>query len=265
MRIIKKAIGIGNGAAVYVPKEYSGKQVVIILPEGVNEIKRRIIENLTDYMENIVGVYLFGSYARGESHSLSDIDVLVITKEEAKKLKSLFEDMDVRVTTLEKIKKSIDALPAITLPIIKEAKTIINPLLLEDLKNSKINYKNFRWNFDDIRRTLKIIETFVETDEEDIALSHIYSLFMRARVCFMIHGLLRNKQFSNTGLRKELVRRGLDEKKYDSYYEVYRKVRDDEEVEGKINKEEIKYLINIIRKYSLELENETKKAARKGN
>ncbi len=265
MRIIKKAVEIGNGAAVYVPKEYSGKQVVIILPEGINEIKRRIIENLADYMENIVGVYLFGSYARGESHSLSDIDVLVITKEEDKKLKSLFEDMDVRVATLEKIKKSIDVLPAITLPILKEAKTIINPILLEDLKNSKINYKNFRWNFDDIRRTIKLIETFVETDEEDIAISHIYSLFMRLRVCYMIYGLLRNKQFSNAGLRKELIERGLDEKKYDSYYEVYRKVRDDEEAEGKINKEEIKYFISIIRKYASELENEAKKAAGKGN
>jgi len=143
MRIIKKAIEIGNGAAVYVPKEYSGKQVVIILPEGIAEIKKRIIEKLTPYMENIIGVYLFGSYARGESNSLSDIDVLIITQDEAKELKQLFEDMDMRITTLGKIKKSIDTFPVITLPILKEAKTIINPALLQELKNSKINYKNF--------------------------------------------------------------------------------------------------------------------------
>ena len=227
MRIIKKAIGIGNGAAVYVPREYSGKQIVIILPEGVNEIKRRVIEKLTDYMENIIGVYLFGSYARGESHSLSDIDVLVITKEEAKELKSIFGDMDVRITTLEKLRKSIANLPAITLPILKEAKTIINPLLLEELKNSRINYKKFKWNFDDIKRTIKLIETFVKIDEKDIALSHIYSLIMRARICYMIQGLIENKKFSNAGLRNELIKRGLDEKKYDNYYEIYQKIRDE--------------------------------------
>jgi predicted nucleotidyltransferase len=265
MKIIKKVIDIGNGAAVYVPKEYSGKRVIVILPEKVNEIKRRVIEKLTDYMENIIGIYLFGSYARGENHTLSDIDVLIITKDEAKELKSLFEDVDVRVITLEKLKKSIVNLPAITLPILKEAKTIINPLLLEDLKNSKINYKNFKWNFDDIKRTIKLIETFIETDEKDIALSHIYSLIMRARICYMIQGLIENKKFSNEGLRNELIKKGLDEKKYNNYYEIYQKVRDGEEVEGKINKEEIMKFINLINKYVLELENESKKAFRKRN
>lgn len=263
MKIIKKAIEIGNGAAVYVPKEYSGKQVVIILPEGIAEIKRRIIEKLTPYMENIIGVYLFGSYARGESSLLSDIDVLVITQDETNKLKQLFEDMDIRITTLTKIKKSIDTFPAVTLPILKEAKTIINPALLEELKNSKINYKNFKWNFDDIKRTIKLIETFVEIDEKDIDISHIYSLIMRVRICYMIESLLKNKQFSNTKVRAEMIKRELNSKKYDKYYEVYRRVRDEEEVVGKINKEDIRYFINIIKKYVAELENESKKATEK--
>ena len=265
MKLIKKAIEMGNGAAVYVPKEYAGRQVVIILPEGIVEIKRRIIERLEDYMENIVGVYLFGSYARGESHSLSDIDVLIITQNEAKELKHLFTDMDARVSTLEGIRKSIQRLPAISLPIIREAKTLINPVLLEELKKSKINYKNFKWNFDDIKRVIKIIEDFIELDEEDIGLSHIYSLFMRARICYMMDGLLRDRQFSNRGLQKELAKRGLDKGKYEEYYDVYRKVRDDEEVEGKIDKDKITQFINIIRKYASELENESKKKAGKRN
>jgi len=88
---------------------------------------------------------------------------------------------------------------------------------------------------------------------------------MRARVCYMIQGLIENKQFSNAGLRNELVGRGLDEKKYNSYYQIYQKVRDGGEVEGRINKEEITNFISIIKKYALELENESKKAFRKRN
>lgn len=259
MKITKKAIAMGNSAAVYVPREYLGRQVVIVLPEGINDIKRRIIEKLADHMENIAGVYLFGSYARNESHLLSDIDVLIITKDEEKSLKQLFDDMDVRVTTLEKIKKSIENLPAITLPILKEAKTIINPILLDELKNSKLNYRNFKWNFEDIKRIIKIIETFIKVDEEDISISHVYSLIMRARICCIIDCLLKNRQFSNRGFQAEMIKRGLSGKAYEKYYDIYRRVRDGEEVEGRIDKEEIIKLINIIRKYASELENDVKR------
>lgn len=265
MRIIKKAIGMGNGAAVYVPKEYSGRQVVVILPDGIDDIKKRIIEKLSDRMENVVGAYLFGSYARGERHILSDIDLLVITKDKEKGLKQIFDDMDVRVMTLETIKKSIEKFPAMMMPILKEAKTIINPVLLDELKNSKINYKNFKWNFDDIKRIIKIIETFIETDEDDIDISHVYSLIMRARISYMMDCLIKNKQFSNAELENEMIKRGLDKKTYEGYYAIYRKVRDDEIVSGKIDKEKIMHFIGIIKKYASELENESKKKTGKGN
>jgi len=259
MKIIKKAVAMGNGAAIYIPKEYSGRQVAVILPEGISSIKKRIIERLSGRMENIVGVYLFGSYAREESSLLSDIDVLVITKDEDKSLKQLFDDMDVRILTLEKIKKSIDRMPVFILPILKEAKTVINPVLIDELKNSKINYRKFKWNFDDIKRITRIIEKFIEIDEEDIDISHIYSLVMRARICYMIECLLKDRQFSNSGLKAEMAKRGIDEKKYEKYYGIYQKIRDDEEIQGRIDKEEIEYFISIIKKYALELENESKK------
>jgi predicted nucleotidyltransferase len=261
MKLIKKAVDMGNGAAVYIPKEYSGRQVVIMLPEGIKDIKRKIIERLADYMDNIVGVYLFGSYAREESNALSDIDVLIITKDEQKELKHLFDDVDVRVITLEKIKKSIENLPALILPILKEAKTIINPVLLDELKNSKINYRNFKWNFDDIKRVIKIIESFIDLDETDISASHIYSLIMRARVCFMIECLLKNRQFSNKALKDEMIKRGLNEKLYEKYYSIYQRARDEEEIEGRIDKEEMINFISIIKKYMSELENDVKRKA----
>ena len=81
MRLIKKAVEIGNGAAVYVPKEYLGKEIVITLQESVQEIKKRVLTSLIEFMPNILGVYLYGSYARNEQTLDSDIDILVITKE----------------------------------------------------------------------------------------------------------------------------------------------------------------------------------------
>src|SRR3989338_9286396 len=158
MKIIKKVVEIGNGAAVYVPKEYLGMEITLTLPEGLSDLKKRILDSLSPCMDNIVGVYLFGSYARGESSLLSDIDVMIVTKEEARDLKKVLEDIDVRVLTLEKLRKSIENFPAMILPLLKESKTIVNPVLLEELQNSRINYKNLKWNFDEIKRTLKLIE-----------------------------------------------------------------------------------------------------------
>ena len=91
MKILKEVVSIGNGAAVYVPKEYSGREVLITLPEGIDEIKNRILRSLIEWMPNIIGVYLFGSYARKEEDMLSDIDILVVTQEKNEQIKSIVE------------------------------------------------------------------------------------------------------------------------------------------------------------------------------
>ena len=161
MRIIKQVVEIGNGAAVYVPREYSGREVIVILPEGINELKKRILTSLIDYMDNILGVYLYGSYARGEQGKNSDVDILVITHEKDEDIKNILKEFDARIVSIEEIKKAINETPLLIMPILLEAKPLINPLLLEELKSHKINFKKFKWHFDDIRRTIGIIEEFI--------------------------------------------------------------------------------------------------------
>ena len=114
MKIIKQAVEIGNGAAVYVPKEYKGKNVTIILPDGIYDIKKRILSELIDYMDNILGVYLYGSYARGEHTKESDIDILIIVKDKDENIKKILKNefsLDARIATLDSIKKSLKDIP----------------------------------------------------------------------------------------------------------------------------------------------------------
>lgn len=210
MKIVKQVIEIGNGAAVYVPKEYSGREVIVILPEGINEIKKRILTELIDYMDNILGVYIYGSYARNEQGKHSDIDVIVIIKSKDEGIKNILKDVDVRVITIEDLKKAIKETPLLIMPILKEAKTLINPLLLEELRSQEVDFRKFKWNFDDIKRIIGIIEKFIELDEEDIASSHVYSLVMRIRGCYLIECLLKNKQFSNKNIKSLLINYGLN-------------------------------------------------------
>ena len=265
MRMIKKAVMIGNGAAVYVPKEYSGKEIVVVLPEGLDGIRKRVLSGLIEFMPNILGVYLYGSYARGEQTIESDVDILIITEEKDDKIKNLFNDIEVRVLTLDGIKSSINNFPAIIVPILRDSKSFLNPVLLDELKNLKFNFKKFNWHFQESKRIIKIIEKFVEIDEEDIAVSHVYSLIMRFRVLYMIEGLLKNKSFSNVAIKKSLLKRGLSEENYNRFYSVYQRVREDEDVNEKVDKNEIVQLIEILKEYLVEIQNETKKKIKKGN
>jgi|SRR3989339_170546 len=265
MRIIKQVVEIGNGAAVYVPREYSGREVIVILPEGINELKKRILTSLIDYMDNILGVYLYGSYARGEQGKNSDVDILVITHEKDEDIKNILKEFDARIVSIEEIKKAINETPLLIMPILLEAKPLINPLLLEELKSHKINFKKFKWHFDDIRRTIGIIEEFIELDDKDIASSHIYSLVMRIRGCYLIECLLKNKKFNNEGVISVLLNYGLDKREINLFFDIYRKIRDDENERNKIDKDKILKLINILKEYSKEVEDETKKEIEKRN
>lgn len=259
MKLLKQVVEIGNGAAVYVPKEYIGKEVVVTLPENLENIKKRILTSLIDYMPNILGVYLYGSYARNEQEMQSDIDVLIIVKEQDERIKEKLKDIDVRIIQIDKLRKTIKEYPLFIIPILREAQTLLNPSLLEELKNEKIDLKKFKWNFDEIKRTIKIIEKFIEIDEEDISPSHIYSLIMRIRVCYLIECIIKNKNFSNAGVKVLLNKEGLNKEDIKKYVEIYREVRDNKAMKDKVSKEEILKLISILKNYSEKLENETKK------
>ncbi|MBI2448788.1 nucleotidyltransferase domain-containing protein [Candidatus Pacearchaeota archaeon] len=265
MRLIKQAVEIGNGAAVYVPREYAGKEVEIIIPEGIDEIKKRVLNKLINFMPNVLGIYLYGSYARNEQTKESDIDILILTREKDDKIKYIFEDIDIRVLTLEETNKAIESFPAIIIPILRESISFVNPLLLEELKKRKFDLKKFIWHFDDTKRIIKIIEKFIEINEEEISNSHIYSLIMRIRVLYMIESLIKNKSFNNIDIKKILLNNGLSKRIYNKFYFIYNKIRNNEEPKDKINKNEILILIKIIKKYLGKIENETEKKIRKRN
>src|SRR3989344_2277967 len=230
MKLLKQVVEIGNGAAVYVPKEYIGKKVIITLPENLEDIKKRILTSLIDYMPNIIGVYLYGSYAREEQDKHSDIDILVITQEQDERINQALKDIDARVVQIDKLKKTIKEYPLFIIPILREAQTLLNPSLLEELKDEKIDFSKFKWNFDEIQRTISIIKKFIEIDEEDISASHIYSLIMRMRVCYLIECILKDKNFSNEGVKQFLLKNDLDKEEIAKYIEIYRNVRDNKKV-----------------------------------
>ncbi len=238
MKLIKQVVEIGNGAAVYVPKEYLGQVVALILPEGTREIQQRILTALVRYMPNILGVYLYGSYARDEQQPDSDIDILVVTKERDATLKRHLNDIDARVLPLDAIRKAIREHPLFIVPVIREAKVLLNPALLEELRTLPFNRAQFQWPLKEVERTVKIIETFLalDSDTAPIAPTHLYSLILRIRVCFLIECLLHNKAYTHKRLKENLMKQGFRSEAIERWFSIYRAVRDNEEPRMHIKK-----------------------------
>lgn len=259
MRIIKKVIQIGNGAAVYVPKELSGHEVTIIIPEGIEEIKKRVLTGLIKFMPNIIGIYLFGSYAREEQEAGSDIDVLVITKEKDNKIKEAIKDVDLWTAPLDSIKKTLENSPLFIAPLIRDAKTLLNPILLDELKQIKIDFRKFKWNFEESESAIKIVESFVDVDPEDISASLIYTLMLRLKTFYAMECLLKDRKYSTSGVKELLLKYDIKKDKIDKYFTLYRLTRDDEETNEKIEEKEMRKLIKITKDYIKKVKNETKK------
>ena len=125
MRQITKVVQeIGNGGHIYLPREMIGQKVVVtLIQKNIAEIEWEILERARSYLKHIKGIYLYGSYARNEQTPESDIDVLIVTDGRVK-IKS--EDYQIMAVSEEQIRKMLDYNAVLLLPILKEARAILN-------------------------------------------------------------------------------------------------------------------------------------------
>ncbi len=217
-QLVKEVMDRGNSGGVYLPKSWVG-QKVIIRPLSVKEY---ILNILSPHMKNIAGVYLYGSYARGEQGPDSDIDVLVIAD---KKLHLEIErGVDLEIVDISKIKDVIRGDPAGYYSMVREAVPIVNGVLLDELREVKPETKNIRGYYRETRSTLSIVKKLL--DLEGDSSGSIYSLILRLRGLYLIKCNLGGIGYANQGLEDFVVGEGIDRGRYRRMYAVYRAKRD---------------------------------------
>ena len=85
--IIKQTFRLGNSAGVLLPINWKDKKVKIqLIEKSITEDILEILEE-KDLLKNVIGIFLAGSYARGEETESSDVDVLIITDSIDKQIK----------------------------------------------------------------------------------------------------------------------------------------------------------------------------------
>ena len=216
--VIKQAFRLGNSAGVLLPIEWRNRKVAVKLID--KSITQEIFEMLDneDLLANTMGVFLAGSYARGEEDEDSDIDILVLTDSINKQVRrGKYEILFISKDRLDKvIGKSL-----YVISLINEAKAILNNDFLKYYKN-KISGVSIKKHLDDIKSVTKINEMAVEIDEElgeKISDETLYSIVLRLRELYLIECLKNNKLPSNKEF-VNLIRRIASEESYNAYLRI---------------------------------------------
>lgn len=192
--LIKPIVKVGNSAGVILPKNWINGKARIELIEKPLDIKKDILEILEPYLQDIEGVYLIGSYARGEQTKESDVDVLVITNKINKKIKK--GKYELILIPKDKVEIALEKNIIPILPMLKEAKPLINNSLIKKYQTTKLTKKNLKWHIELTKSALGINKEFIKSDEEMKSNSSdavAYSLILRFREAYLVNCLIKDK------------------------------------------------------------------------
>jgi len=197
MELIKNTIRVGNSAGVLLPKEFLNTQVKIVL-QPLN-IEKDVLDILLKekVLSNVLGVYLVGSYARGEQTIESDIDILIITDSLNDRIKNGKYDLMLVSKDLVEEKMKKDIFPLI--PMMIEAKPIINKSLLDNYVNTSLTKNNLKWHIDTTKSAMNVVMEYIKLAEEtgkEVSDAASYSLILRLRTIYLIDCLKKGKKWT---------------------------------------------------------------------
>jgi predicted nucleotidyltransferase len=248
--LIKHAIKFGNSAGVILPNNWRYKKVKIqlIQPAIIEDIIE--ILNEKDLLKQTIGIYLVGSYARGEETPESDIDILVITENLDKQITSgNYEILFISKKRLEKnIRKNL-----FLISIIKEAKTLFNDNFIKDYKkiNPKLALKKY---LDEIKAIMKINKQAVELDKKmnkKVADGTAYSIILRLRELYLLNCLFNNKKPTNQEFLKIINKTDSME-----LYNAYTRIKNNQPEKDNTSPEKTAKIIKYAEKLIKKLKNE---------
>ncbi|MFH1403786.1 MAG: DUF2080 family transposase-associated protein [Candidatus Altiarchaeota archaeon] len=224
--LVKDCRRMGNSAAVYVPKDWENRKVLVRLLSP----RELALDALQEHMPYVMGAYLYGSFVRGEETPESDIDVLVVASRKFEVRKQPL--LDIVVVTPSEVDSILEKDPVQLVPIIAEAEPLLNDALLQDLKGRKIYPARYMKLIKDNNRILKENKELIEKKAKIGAV--IYSLMIRLKAIYLVRKLLSSEKYTTVGYTQYLLSQGLDEEGYNGLNRVYRAIRDDKPLPSEV-------------------------------
>lgn len=219
----------GNSGGILLPREWLGKQVRIELIDRSGDIKKEVLDILSPHLHDLLGMYLAGSYARGDQEKDSDIDIIAISRSTHKKIIS--GKYHVEILPLKNILTLLKKNPIQIVPRIKEAKPIINQGLLEELQALPLSSHPWKRYIQECKEAIKSSKNLIQYDKQkkNTLLSSdsvIYSTMLRLRGISLIQSITAEKKYSKKEFQKKTIKEtGISEEEFYKAYEIYKHTR----------------------------------------
>jgi len=241
--IVKLVKRYGNSGGVYVPSNWVGGKVKVELidePSNPKEVLNKID------LKHIVSAILYGSYARNEISEGSDIDIILITDEDAKiKIPDeLKQKYDIQIKNIKEARNAMQRDPIFYKIIQDESLALINHQFLENLKKNTLKPGGIRTRIEITESSLNISKQIFEAgDFKEI----IYPLIMRLKEMLILEYLLTNKKYSTATLRNEILSCGISQKEFSNIMNIYRAQRNNKKPgKYRLSKGTIENLISLL-------------------
>ncbi len=221
IELIRPIVRVGNSAGVVLPREWINGEARIILvrkPNNLKSLERDVFLFLSKYLSEIKGLYLVGSYARGEQTIESDVDILAVTN--STNLEIDRGKYKIILISQERLEEQLKENILPWLAMIVEAKAILNKELVEKYKKTELNQKNLKFHFETTLSSLQLIKKMIdmaEKDKEMLSENLAYPLILRLREAYIVECLMKCKRFNNKELRKIIKKIYGSIEIYDSY------------------------------------------------
>ena len=235
----------GNSGHVIVPREYVGKRVrFIIESKRFEDIQAEILHTLRPHLEHIIGVYLYGSYARNEQTLDSDIDILVVANTHIH-VGEKKEHYSVICITVQELEQALRKNAVLILPILKEARAIINAEFLDTYNEYSFTKQNTKAFIEESERILALNKKGLALDFELGSL--VYSMILRVRGLLIISLLNNNESYATARLHGYLYDHGFPQEVVEELYRIYGLEREGKHIQESsvITKETLEKLYHV--------------------
>jgi predicted nucleotidyltransferase len=215
---IKRAVRAGNSSAVILPRAWLNQEVRIELVRKTPAIiLRETIEIITKYisLSEIIGIYLVGSYARGDEQSISDIDVLVISRgTDTEEIRDGAYSITLISEKLLHWKLENDILPIG--PMILEAKPLLNAPYIEKIAVN-VTRKNASPYLVSTKEKIEMIRRAIIASRGTVESRVVYTLVLRIRTLHILQKIISKKKYSTNEFTALLLKISSSREVYLAY------------------------------------------------